>query len=403
MKRVFVLCAFVPTALACSDDTVIGPDGGPPKTDATIDQVAPSDATAEAEAEAAPPTCLTSSGADSYFAIADTTKCVVAAYTVSTTSLPTFTWGRNGGPVTFSAGSSLDVVRYTLPASPTGALVPTSTPVTPTNVPNDAFWSPEALDIPFFASLKWTAISYTGSTSPFAGEVIIVDDTGAVAVRYDVNGFYSTASVAATDDGRLLYTALSPISTTTSSTNVGALYAADSCGTTAQNPRLVPSGDVSCMAPFQLATWQGGTSGPVTVDNAGNAFAILSTIGANEELRGFASSNVARGQAATAGTTLATDPNFTSTLVADGTTAYYQPNDGTTYAPLDVQAVGYTVNGGTLSINGQPQAALTLVTPGTALSLLVDGQKQLWVGVQNPGVGDAGSTTATFFVIAPKP
>ena len=31
--------------------------------------------------------------------------------------------------------------------------------------------------------------------------------------------------------GRLLYTGLSPIGTTTSMTNTGALYAADACGT----------------------------------------------------------------------------------------------------------------------------------------------------------------------------
>lgn len=428
MKKLVVLCAALATSaagVACSGDDTVGaaPDGGASFKDggATIDTTAggdagpdatstndaasdaPNDVAHDAKPDASAADCLASSGSSAFFTISDASKCVVAVYTVPTPSLSSLTWGRHGGPLGFSAGATLDIVRYAVPNAATGALTPTNTPVTVSNVPNGAFWGSQALDFPFFPTLKWTAIAYTGSGAGFPGEIILVNDTGAVQTRYNVNGFFAETAVA-TNGGRLLYTGLSPLMSTPASTNMGGLYAADTCGTAASNPRLLPNGDATCMAPFKVSTWQAGSSGPVAVDASGNVFAILSTFGGNQELRGFEHDTVARGAAAVAGTPLFSMTGYTTELAADGKAAYFQSNDPNTYTPLDVQRVTYTVdaNAKTITGGGAPATFLTMAKAGTAVALLVDDQSRLWVGVTNPGVGDAAATTSTFFVIRDK-
>ena len=370
------------------------------------DALAPDGATAsDAGLDATASDCLTASGADSFFTLADATKCVVAAYTVPTASLATLTWGRQGGPLGFESTPTLQIVRYAVPASATGTLTATRTPVAATGAPAGVFWGSQALDLPFFPTLGWTAISYTGGGAGAPGEVVIVDGMGAIANRYNVNGFFAETAVGlAASGGRLLYTGLSPLMSAAAPAAAGGLYAADACGTDAQNPRLLPAGDATCKDSFQVATWQGGSSGPVAVDADGNAFAILSTFGGSQEMRGFEHDVIARGAGATAGTTLVTTTGYTSELAADGKAAYFQPNDGTTFTPLDVQAVKYTVDtaGKTLAAAGAATTFLTMKKAGTAVALIVDDSHRLWVGVTNLSVADAGATTSTFFVIRDK-
>lgn len=431
MKKRMVVCAALASSVvgvACSGDDTVGavPDGGvlPHDGGAIVDATgggdAGGDATAadsasdagadvavdapsDAKSDASAADCLTSSGSGAFFTINDASKCVVGVYTVAAPSLSTLTWGRHNGPLGFESGATLNIVRYAVPQTATGALTPARTAVTVANVPNGVFWGSQALDFPFFPTLSWTAIAYTGSGAGFPGEVIIVNDTGAVQTRYDVNGFFAETAVA-TSGGRLLYTGLSPIAASPTSTNAGGLYAADTCGTAASNPRLLPQGDSTCAAPFQVSTWQAGSSGPVAVDASGNAFAILSTFGGNQELRGFEHDTVARGAAAVAGTPLFSMTGYTTELAADGKAAYFQSNDATTYTPLDVQRVSYTVdaNAKTISAAGSPTTFLTMTKPGTAVALIVDGQGRLWVGVSDPGVGDAAPTASRFFVIRDK-
>jgi hypothetical protein len=391
-------CSFIVSG--CSEDatTADAADGG---TKDSGTDVTPSDAGSDAPQEASVASCIENSGADAFFAVADTTKCVVGVYTVAVPALAALTWGRHGGPVGFD-GKRL--VRYAVPATSKGTLTATSTAVTVPNVPGGVFWGSQALDLPFFPTLKWTAIAYTGSGAAAPGEIVIVDDTGVVAKRYNVNGFFAETAIA-TSGGRLLYTGLSPLATAASATNAGGLYAADTCGTAASNPRLLPESDGTCGAPLKVSTWQAGASGPVTVDAAGNAFAILSTFGGNQEMRGFEHDTIARGATATAGTTMFTIPGYTSELAADGKAAYFQPNDSSTYAALDVQRVLYTVdaNAKMVSPNGAPATFLTMTKAGTPVALLTDDKGYLWVGVSNPGADDAGPISSTFFVLADKP
>src|SRR5262249_15874715 len=101
---------------SCGDDVAYMPDSGQPKSDATIDQ-STKDAAVEAEAPA--PMCLASSGADAFFTINDTSKCVIGAYQIDTFAIAfdVYTWGRHGGPVIFSAP---DIKRFTVPSAATG-------------------------------------------------------------------------------------------------------------------------------------------------------------------------------------------------------------------------------------------------------------------------------------------
>ena len=356
--------------------------------------------------------CLTTTDLGTYFTLGDASKCVVAQYTVDATFLSSLTWGRHGGPLGFDSSDAAapKLVRYTVPSGPTGALVAASTAVVTsalpagfTASPASAFWGGQALDLPFFG---WTAISYTtvGGASP--GEVLLIGDTShAIDVRYAVNGFFSeTLAGLASSGGRLLYTGLSPITTARTTTNAGGLYAADSCGTAGASPRLLPGGDATCKDSSLIATWEAGSSGPVATDPNDNVFAILSTFGGKQELRGFERSAIARGAAATSGTKIFSTPGYTGELVADGKTVVWQPSDPSTFSALDVQAIDYTVDatGKTVTPSGASRAFLTLKTAGTSVALLRDDRRRIWVGVTNAAAGDAGPTSSTFFVLRTK-
>jgi hypothetical protein len=416
------------STVGCADDEVLAPVGGTDAgsdakadaaevatdggADSTVqdaadasdvgDSASPGDA---ADASDAPKTdggtaadCLPTTDFAALFTLQDTTKCVVGQYTVAGTGLNGLTWGRHGGPLGLdgSTATSPSIVRYQVPATATGTLTVAKQALTIPTLPSTLYWGSQAVDLPFFG---WTAIAYTGNGAGFPGELVMVDGSASLT-RYNVNGLFSMNAVGLSG-GRLLYTGLSAIGTTATTTNVGALYAADACGTATVTPRLVPGGDATCKAPQQLATWKSGTSGPVTKDLNENVFAVLETFGGDEEIRGFERSTIAHNGAATAGNTVATITGGGTEMAADGKTVFFQPTDNATYAALDVVAVDYTVDSAAKKVTGvaAPRGFLKLVTAGTAVSLVADGVGRLWVVVGKPG---AGATESWVFVLRDK-
>lgn len=398
-KWLGVVCLLI----GCSEDAEVartasdsGATGDSGDSGSVVDDTGPAIDTAPPEDAGTEKDCLAMSGAEAFFTLEDGAKCVVAKYDVASGSLGALTWGRHNGPLGFAGGAIPSLLRYEVPSTATGALTIKKTDVAVPDVPMGVFWGGAAYDLPFFG---WTAISYTGSGAGFPGEVILTNAAGALT-RYHANGFYSAAVVGNTAGGRLIHTSVGPVSAMKTADNAGGLYAADSC----PPARLVPSGDAACTAPQKLATWEAGSSGPVTADPDENVFAILSKFGGKQELRGFAKSTISRGSKPTDGSTIFSDDQYTSDLVADGRALYWQPNDAKTFSAVDVMTVGYAVDTAAKKITavGAPKTFLKMKTPGTSVSLIRDNQRRIWVAVATPATGDAGPTSSVIFVLRAK-
>lgn len=345
--------------------------------------------------------CLDPAQHEAVLSIVDPALCAVAVYTadVALGYSASPTWGRHGGPllaVPEAQGGGVTVVRLSPPAGPTGALTPAQITVA-AGIPDTGFAGAQALDLPFF---DWTALSWTGPYPDTQGELILVAG-GAVAERYDVNGFFSGAALGSAQGGRLLYTGLSVLGDTAAGAN--ALYAADSCGAAGQSPRLLPEGDPACPAPIEVAAW-GDFSGPVAVDQAGNAFAVQPSFAGTQEARGFAAAAIARGApppTPPGGAPLFTLPGSGSSLAALAPAGdapgllVFQPLDPATFDPLDPVAARYAVAADAVQAEGEPAKLFTLATPATPIALMTDDQGRIWAGAPSPG----GSGT-TFVVIA---
>jgi hypothetical protein len=423
-KKIFSACAIVTLAACagCSDDdasdtrvsdaTAETSDGASSETSTTdsgtTEETSTDSSTGDVASDSsdAKPTdagtaadCIDATSMAAFFTLKDDTKCLVAKYDVASGSLGSLTWGRHGGPLGFDGGATPRLVRFQVPATSTGAITTMTTDVAVSGVPSGAYWGGAAYDLPFFG---WTAFSYTGTGAGFPGEVILVG-SGGTLTRYHVNGFFSAAAVglSTTSGGRLIHTSVSPLGESAMTTNVGGLYAADSCGSAATTPRLVPGTDASCKAPFEIASWEAGSSGPVAVDPNENLFAINSKFGGKQELRGFERSTIARGAGPTSGTKIWSLDGYTSELVADGSAVYFQAFD-TTYTALDVQTIAYAKSGTTISPVGDVKTFLQLTKPGTTVSLVRDDSGRIWVGMSVPGTGDAGPTSSVFFVLRAK-
>ena len=342
--------------------------------------------------------CLDPSTFSSYFTIADSTFCAVAMYTApEAVGYQAPTWGSHGGPLVVqqvatgaagSSGASVTLERWTAPTGSTGTMTVQTTSVA-SAVPAGTFLGNQAVDLPFFG---WTAISYVNPFPDTSGKFEMIA-SGAIATSYDVNGPFSVAAVpAASSLGRLLYSGLSPIGTATAGTN--GLYQADACSSPAQD---LGTG-TGCSASGAVATW-GDSSGPVAIDSQGDVFAVLSSFAGTQEARGFLASTIARGAAATDGVSLFTLPGYSGSLAALSPTAtapgvvVFQPNDGSTYAPLDVIQQKFTT-GSALAAMGATSSLLTVPSTATQdLSFLVDGSERLWVAAN-------GDTSTTYVVLA---
>jgi hypothetical protein len=333
--------------------------------------------------------CLNPSAFADLFSIEVPDLCAVAIFdaAVDLGGFVVPTWGRHGGPVTVSAGSggSLEVVRWEVPAGSMGSLTPKTTTLS-AGIPADAFPGAQAIDLPFFG---WTAVSWGGSFPSTEGEVILAKEA-VIEQRYDVQSFFSGVGVAAgPGQGRLLYTALSPLEDPAVSKS--ALYAADACGAEGDQPRLLPAGDPACGPPIEVAAW-GEFSGPVAADRDGNVFAVMSSFSTNDqEARGFAASSVARGEPPAPGDLLFKLSGYGMSLSALAPEApggagllAFQPSDGVA-GPLDVIGQRYRVEGTAILPEGGVETLLKLAKPAISLALLTDANERIWVGCQASG------------------
>jgi hypothetical protein len=333
-------------------------------------------------------------------AIKDPSLCAIARYDAAEAlGFNAPSWGAHGGPLTLRAGmnGTFDLVRWTPPADTKGTLTKQEVNVDG-KIPTGAFLGGQAVDVPFFG---WTALSWTSAFPDTTGELLLVKGS-AVDERYPTNGSYAAAGIGAANmQGRLLLTGLSPVGDAKAGTN--GLYAADTCGTSAQ-PSLLPGMDATCKAPISVATW-GDSSGPIAVDHAGNAFVVASSFDDTQEARGFDAASIARGAAPTAGTKLFTIPGFGSSVAALAPTAtapgvvVYQPSSSTTFLPEDAIEQQYTVTGGKLAAMGVPTTLFQSAVPNAILYVMVDDQDRLWVGTDQA----SPATGATYVVVTRKP
>lgn len=320
--------------------------------------------------------------------------CVVRANTTSQAiSFAAPSWGVHGGPLTsVASGSSVTLTRWTLPTGATDAAIGASVTLLPPGLPSGSvFWGP-VVDLPFEG---WTLLSYTTTASTFAGEVLATDHGfTSVKSRGAVDGFFS--GVALTDGAgkeRLVYSGLSEIAQSAPATTANGLWTADVC-----SGSLVPS--AACTPGAKLASWQ-SSSGPVAADTAGNVFAMMSTFGGDEELRGFTKAD-ALGAVAVTGAMLATDKNYTTSMAAIAPSA---TDDGWVFvaeanpadqSPKPVFGARFAITGGALVAKGAVASTFTLATAGASAAMFSDDAGQLWLAI------DTGQSTGALVALRRK-
>jgi hypothetical protein len=400
---------------ACGDDAASEPSGAAAATSGgtgggggSADATSTGEGGAGGDGGAGAGGCLDASAHAAWFTIADPALCAVAVYDadalLGTDADAGFyfrapTWGRHGGPLTATPKDegAVEITRWQVPTAATGSLT-AATELVANVVPEGGFLGSQAIDLPFFG---WTALSWTGQFPATQGELALTGGA-AVEARYPVNGLFAGAGLASMGGGhgRVVYAGLSALEDAASSEN--GLYAADSCGSEGDDPRLLPDGDGSCAAPTLVAAW-GDASGPVAADAQGNLFAVLASFGGDQEARGFSAAAIARGAAPTEGDTLFVVPGFGTSLAAlaplegDDGWLLFQPASSSTFEALDVVAQRYAASDEGIEAEGQPATLLALTTPNTSLALLTDDDGRLWVGAPREGGGSA------FVVIARKP
>jgi hypothetical protein len=196
--------------------------------------------------------------------------------------------------------------------------------------------------------------------------------------RANANGFYSGAGVNAASGPVLVFSALSPLSDATSSTDDNGLYAAPVC-----NGALVePS---PCAPSWELLSWN-GMSGPVVTDSHGNVFvgASLSGGATSDAVYGLTTEQIVPGAAATAATITAQDTTGTSSLAAVAPEGDepgwvlglgFDPSSG-------VYAASFTETGNALAPGGTViDAALLPGEDVDGLSVFTDPEGDLWLAI----------------------
>jgi hypothetical protein len=166
-------------------------------------------------------------------------------------------WGRHGGPLrTRSAmGGALRIVRAQLPSDRLAPLgVAETLLAAPSGLPSPSYLG-ELIDLTADRGL----LSYTGSGAGFPGEVLLYSgDATQILDRADVNGFYSAATRTTQTATQIVYSALSGMSASRSSTVENGLYISELCG-----PSRIRPGD-TCAPGRKLFGWD-GYSGPVAI------------------------------------------------------------------------------------------------------------------------------------------
>jgi len=337
--------------------------------------------------------CLDSSEHAAVFTIDTPALCLVAKYTapfaMGYSIVPT--WGRHGGPLTVvqsqSPADEITLTRWLPPAGPTGSLSADSTegPLTLSISQDPLFMNPTAVDLPFN---DWTLVSWSafGST---AGEAIMLAQ-GAVSTRYDVAGLFAAAGLSSGGADRLLYTAMSELGSPNSGAGAG-LYLANVCA----GPTLCGTAPV---------VTGGDASGVLAVDGDGNVFATeVDIAGDTQSVHAFAASVMAPPATPTAGDLLFATSGSGTALAAlspaggEPGLVLLQRFNGQSFQSEDVLGQAYDVAGDSVSANGALATAISMVTPGTAASLMTDHAERVWLGV------DSGPSEVTFYVLARVP
>ncbi len=339
-------------------------------------------------------TCLDSSQHSDQFTVDEPGLCLVGKHTapfaMGYSIVPS--WGRHDGPLTMVQSASpvdeITLTRWTVPATPTGALTVAETvgPIDLAINQQSLFMNGSAVDLP---TNGWTFVGWAAFGSTL-GEAIMLDQA-TVAARWNVAGLFAGVGV---DDGsttgRLLHSSLTPLDAPTATDGSG-LYAADICA----GPTLCGENSMAL---------GGDATGPVVLDRDGNLFTTLPDIGGGTQtLRAFTSADIAPAAAATGGTMIFTTSGSGTALAAMAPAddapgvVFLQVFNGQTFMAENVMAHDYTVANNTVSPGGTLATALTMTTAGTAVNLMTDDDGRLWVAI------DTGTTEVTFYVLARAP
>jgi len=297
-------------------------------------------------------------------------------------------WGRHNGPMLTTevykapGQTAPGVIRWTIPAKPTDDVIGNETPFTKaTGLPAQLFYGVDGIvDMPFGLV---DLLSYTGTGSAFPGEVLLYSQSlNQVTSRANVNGFYSGVGLTTPSGGRILYSGLSPLSATTSTTNANGLYASDVC-----NGSLVPAG--GCPPGVRLVPWN-GSSGPVVNDAHDNVFvaASLSSGPSSDAFYGLAHAQAVASTPQTATTLAEVDTGGASSLTAiapdNGGLGWVLAKgyDASPAVPAFAQA--YAEAGNTLAKSGaRIDAALKPGPKAESFSMFADAEGDLWVAVSS--------------------
>ena len=291
-------------------------------------------------------------------------------------------WGRHGGPMVttgvYGGAGGPKVVQWDVSGAPTAAAVREELGfATATGLPTPFYYGADGMvDLPF-GSLS--LLSYTGTGAAYPGEALFYSATyDEITSRANVNGFYSGAGVVATGGPFLVFSALSPLSSSTSATNDNGLWAAQICSDALVSPP-------PCAASWQLVAWN-GMSGPVIGDNHGNIFvgASLSSGATSDAVFGLTAAQIVPGATASAATLAEVDSGGTSSLAAiapEGSAPGwvlglgYELSNG-------VYAASYTELSGNLAAgSGVVENAITPATGVDGISVFADPEGDLWLAI----------------------
>jgi hypothetical protein len=329
--------------------------------------------------------CLPGAMTAAYFTIQGDELCAVervdAEALVLTPYGTTPTWGRHGGPLTLVvADPILRVQRWTASGSSLSLSAEDAFPAP--MVPSGAFWGPMVVDA-MAATEEVSVAAWTGANFQTEGGLVVMGNDNSVSVgALGVFGLGARGS-------RLLWTGISP------------------AGSTTAGPAAMHRGGVGPLGMTfdvtddgTVAAWADAT-GPLVFDAGDNAFAVMTALAGTQELRGFAAADIEAGDPPTAGVTLGTLDGFGDALAAvapagsDPGLVVMQPNDGTSFAHLDVVAIPYSIDAGAIVAAGGASTLLALATADTNVTLMTDDTGRLWVGAANA----EGGMGSVFFVL----
>lgn len=286
-------------------------------------------------------------------------------------SLNAPSWGSHGGPLQAIPGvDTVVVTRWSVVNNAT--LTAATASATTTGVPVDAFWGGLAVETAATSDTcgdhRLIHLGWTGADFVNQGQLVTVGD-GAAASQAQATGLYGMAGVGS----RLFYTGISAVGGPNA--NDLALYSADG------DPCTQAIG-----ASQKLAAGWGLAAGPVAADVDGNVFAVMTDyLVGTQELRGFKALD-AGGAGPITPVQGATFDGFGDGLAAVPPTpalpglVVLQPNDGASFAYLDLVGQEYTSAGGSLEL-GATRDVVHFGADDTNVSLFTDDQGRLWIGV----------------------